>query len=50
MSRKRYAALLRDISRSGVYHMPQQGMPALLAAAEESGLAVFRIDLAEARD
>ena len=50
MSRKRYAALLRDISRSGVYHMPQQGMPVLLAAAEESGLAVFRIDLAEARD
>lgn len=50
MSRAHYSTLLRDITRSGVYHTPQTGMPELLAAAEEAGFAVFRIDLATVRD
>ncbi|MBV6409762.1 MAG: barstar family protein [Burkholderiales bacterium] len=46
MSRAHYEPLLRNAERCGVYHAPQQGMADLLAAAEVSGFAVFRIDLA----
>lgn len=48
MSRARYERLLRDISRSGVFHAPKRGMREVLAAAETAGLAVIRIDLATA--
>lgn len=50
MSQERYATLLRDIGRSGVYHAPLKGMADLLAAAEKSGFAIFRIDLSAVRD
>lgn len=50
MSRARYATLLRDTSRGGVYHTPLKGMADLLAAAEDAGLAIFRVDLAETGD
>jgi RNAse (barnase) inhibitor barstar len=48
MSRARYTTLLRDAGRCGVYHTPLKGMADLLAAAEDAGLAIFRVDLAEA--
>ncbi len=50
MSRAHYGELLRNAARSGVYHSPQQGMTDLLAAAEASGFAIYRVDLAEVRD
>ncbi|MBI4989702.1 MAG: barstar family protein [Rhodocyclales bacterium] len=50
MSREQYEGILRDIARAGVYHMPQQGMGDLLAAAEAAGFAICRIDLAMVRD
>jgi RNAse (barnase) inhibitor barstar len=50
MSQQRYAALLRDLARCGVYHTPPKGMPGLLAAADKSGFAIIRIDLSAVRD
>ena len=50
MSQQRYAALLRDLARCGVYHAPPKGMPDLLAAADKSGFAIFCIDLSAVRD
>lgn len=50
MSRADYVKLLRNTARNGVYHAPQRGMAELLAAAEASGFAISRIDLAEVRD
>lgn len=50
MSRQHYATLLRDTSRCGVYSAPRQVMDELLAAAEASGFATFRIDLATVLD
>ncbi len=42
--------LLRDSSRSGVYHAPQQGLEELLEAARHGGLAIFDLDLAGVAD
>lgn len=50
MNHAHYATLLRDINRCGVYHVPLKGAADLLTAAEESGLSIFRIDLAAVRD
>lgn len=50
MSQQRYAALLRDLARCGVYHTPPKGMPDLLAAADKSDFAIIRIDLSAVRD
>jgi RNAse (barnase) inhibitor barstar len=50
MSVEHYKILLGDSARSGVYHTSQQGMHDLLTAAEDSGFAIFRIDLATVRD
>jgi len=52
-TRARYAALLRDIPRAGVYHMPHLppgGQEDLIAAAESCAYVVFHVDLARARD
>ena len=35
-----------DSSRAGVYRLPQGGIAGLQSAAEQQGLALFRIDLA----
>jgi RNAse (barnase) inhibitor barstar len=49
-------ALLRDVARAGVYHLPhskrgtQDGHEDILVAAESCGYAVFRVDLARAKD
>lgn len=45
-----YQAVLGDPAKAGVYHLPQIDPQPLLAAAEASGFAVFRIDLAAARN
>lgn len=50
MSRKHFATLLREAGRSGVYHAPGKDLADLLAAAEDAGMAVFRIDLADTAD
>ena len=42
----RFQALLRDISRAGVYHLPLAGPEEIVAAAQDCGYAVFRVDLA----
>ena len=51
--RDRYAELLRDISRAGVYHLPhlsRSGLEDLIGAAESCAYVVFHVDLAHARD
>jgi hypothetical protein len=50
MNRAHYRTLLRDVGRSGVYHAPQTGLSELLAAAEEAGFGLFRVDLTDVRD
>lgn len=45
-----YATLLRDISRTGVYHLPYGGREDLIAAAQACAYFVFCVDLASARD
>lgn len=45
-----HQAVLGDPAKSGVYHLPQVDPQPLLAAAEASGFAVFRVDLSVARD
>jgi len=49
-SRAEYAALLRDIARAGVYHLPHSGPEEIIGAAEDCGYVVFRVDLARAGD
>lgn len=46
----KYASLLTRFEHAGVYHMPVGGEDDLIAAAEHNGYAVFRVDLADARD
>jgi RNAse (barnase) inhibitor barstar len=45
-----YAALLAKVEHASVYHMPGDGEAGLVAAAEQNGFAVFRVDLSGARD
>lgn len=45
-----YEAILPKTEHAGVYHMPLDGEAGLVAAAEKTGFAVFRIDLAGVRD
>lgn len=45
-----YADLLTRVDHASVYHMPLDGETALVAAAEQNGYFVFRVDLAGARD
>ena len=46
----KYASLLTRVEHAGVYHMPLDGEKDLIAAAEHDGYAVFRVDLANARN
>lgn len=45
-----YAAILARTDLASVYHMPLDGEGDLIAAAQQSGYAVFRVDLAAAGD
>ena len=45
-----YASLLTRVEHAGVFHMPLDGEKALIAAAEQNGYFVFRVDLAKALD
>jgi RNAse (barnase) inhibitor barstar len=45
-----YQAILSDTAKAGVYHMPQVDPEPLIDAAEGIGFAVFRVDLAHAKD
>ncbi len=45
-----YEALLRDIDRAGVYHLPLSGREEIITAATNCGYPVFRVNLAEVRD
>ena len=45
-----YPDILARLEHASVYHMPLDGEEALLAAAEQSGFGVFRIDLSPAHD
>lgn len=45
-----YASLLARVEHAGVFHMPLDGESALIAAAEQNGFFVFRVDLAKARN
>lgn len=45
-----YERLLTRLEHAGVYHMPLDGEAALAAAAEHNGYAVFRVDLAKAKN
>ncbi|MCX7179179.1 MAG: barstar family protein, partial [Proteobacteria bacterium] len=49
----RLEALLRDVTRAGVYHLPHAlagGQEALVGAAEACGYFVFSVDLSAAKD
>lgn len=46
---ERLQSILADVSRAGVYHLPQIDKEPLIAAAEANGFANFRIDLSRAR-
>jgi RNAse (barnase) inhibitor barstar len=51
MSRaEHYQAVLAAADKAGVYHLPQIDPEPLIAAAQAIGCAVFRINLAGARD
>jgi len=43
-------ALLRDVARAGVYHLPQTEREELIAAAESCGYFVFFVNLAKVQD
>ncbi|MDP1652897.1 MAG: barstar family protein [Rhodocyclaceae bacterium] len=45
-----YASLLTQVEHAGVFHMPLDGENALIAAAEQNGYFVFRVDLAKVHD
>ncbi len=48
-----FVALLREVGRAGVYHLPllgPGGREGIIAAAETCGYAVFRIDLSGVKD
>lgn len=45
-----YADLLLRVEHAGVYHMPLDGENDLIAAAEQNGYFVFRVDLSKVRD
>lgn len=45
-----YPQLLSRVEHAGVYHMPLDGEEALVAAAEQNGYIVFRVDLAKAEN
>jgi RNAse (barnase) inhibitor barstar len=50
-SQPEYTGLLGNVSRAGVYHLPyalHDNYAKLMAAAEELGFAVFRVDLGQA--
>lgn len=50
MSPGNHMKILRDVGRAGVYHVPQQGMAALLSAAKTAGFATHQVDLSSVRD
>ncbi len=50
MSREHFEKVLRDAADAGVYHLPMQGMPELLAASESMRFALFRVDLGQVKD
>ncbi|MBS3916292.1 MAG: barstar family protein [Sulfuritalea sp.] len=50
MSPGNYKKILCDIKQAGVYHVPQQGMAALLSAAQAAGFAAHHVDLSSVRD
>ena len=45
-----YPQLLSRVEHAGVYHMPLDGEEALVAAAEQNGYLVFRVDLTKAEN
>lgn len=45
-----FEAVLRDVSRASVYHLPLAARKEIIAAAEACGYAVFPIDLAGVQD
>jgi RNAse (barnase) inhibitor barstar len=45
MTRQRFAEVLGDARRAGVYHLPHEGIGDLRAAAEDRQLAMFRLNL-----
>jgi RNAse (barnase) inhibitor barstar len=45
-----YATILARTDLANVYHMPLDGEDGLIEAAQQNGYAVFRVDLASARD
>jgi RNAse (barnase) inhibitor barstar len=50
MTDTRYADILTRLEHASVYHMPGDGEAGLIAAAEQNGFAVFRVNLADVRD
>jgi len=46
----RLQALLRDLSRAGVYHLPLAGPEEIVVAAQDCDYAVFRVDLSAVAD
>ena len=45
-----YQAVLGNVARAGVYHLPPASRDEIIAAAEASAYVVFRVDLGKARD
>lgn len=45
MTRAHFAEVLGDAAQAGVYHLPSAGVGEVGAAAEDSELAMFRVDL-----
>jgi RNAse (barnase) inhibitor barstar len=45
MSKEHFTTVLGNVSRAGVYQLPQHGVADLRAAAKDGGLAQFRVRL-----
>jgi RNAse (barnase) inhibitor barstar len=47
-TRQSFEAILADVAKAGVYHMPHTDKAPIVAAAKANGFAAFRINLATA--
>lgn len=50
ITRQPLEKILTDVTKSGVYHMPNMDKAPIVAAAEANGYAAFRVDLAKSDD
>jgi RNAse (barnase) inhibitor barstar len=49
-TQRSFEAILADVAKAGVYHMPHTDKAPIMAAAKTNGFAAFRVNLATASD